>query len=209
MTAPEHLNPDTPNPDRYPALASTWVISDDEHHPDRFVVTGNVAGEPYWEEVGPETEAHSLLRAGAIERLPELLAELVEAHDIIRTIAAPLPESATDADELRFPDFTHPDGTHDRTGRRLAALARDSAATLSTIQNLARGLGLDLFAVAHRTPQGLRALTDERFTEHRAAYDRCRELVKDEAKRQGTEFGPDYMVVPARLLPDPTGENHV
>lgn len=196
MTNDHH--PDTPRPTGHPALASRWSICSDAEHPDRFTVIGSVAGEDYWEGTGPETEAHSSLRAEAIVRLPAILAQLEEACDILHAI------SHTDASgQRRFPDFTRDDGTHDPTGRRMAALISEAGGTLNLLEVLAEGLGLNEFAVAERSARGLRAVSQSRFSSHTAAHDRARELSAAEARDFGVEIGPEFLVIPARLVDGP------
>lgn len=165
-----------PEPGRFEALTGPWRVEYNDEHPDVYELSGTVAGEDDWDAVEAVNRAHLTLRRDAIERVPEMLAELTEALDLL-------------ADE-REPDDSR---------KRRRAVARDIRATLSSLDRRGREYGLEAFAVVRAGDDGTELAEDRRYDSVAAADQRAEELnaAADEQERP-------FSVVPAKLARYPS-----
>lgn len=180
-----------PEPTRFEALAGPFRTEAHDNWPNHFDVSGQVAGEDRWEWVAEHNDPHIVLREKAIERLPEMLAHLVETYDLLL--------DASDRGEIDGPDWCGEGGEPDRTGKRLGTLMDGVGETLSEIEDLAVRLGLENFAVVEETAEGARPVSGWRFRDQRAAYRFAGDLSRCAATAR-PEHSPEYLVVPARLV---------
>lgn len=122
-----------PEPARFAALKGDWDISQHDNWPDHYELCGSIPGGGGWERVEPENEAHMILRAAAMQRVPQMLVQLQEAYDLLLDM--------DDRGEIDGPEWTSENGRPDRTGRRLGELMQCIGMTLSEIEQRGVGLG--------------------------------------------------------------------
>lgn len=173
-----------PEPTRFEALAGPYKCLPHDEHSNLYSLEGSVAGEQHWEGYDQMIDSHNGLRAEAIEWIPAMLCQLVEAYDLLADMS--------DREEIDGPDWLDELGRPDRTGERLRRLYNSIGHTLGDLEDLGERLGLDSFAVAVLTLDGPRPADSDRYGSYGEA------LVRAEALYEQTgEDEPEYLVVTA------------
>lgn len=140
----KYYSEQVPEPTRFGALRGPLRIEVHDNWPDMYQICGTLPGEEYWEWVEPENEGHMHLRSAAIERVPQMLLQLQETHDLLLDM--------NDRGEIDGPDWTGESGVPDRTGDRLRTLMQCIGMTLSQIEQ--HGVELGLCTPADRQTTG-------------------------------------------------------
>lgn len=191
----ERYSEQVPEPTRFEALAGPWRARLHDEHSHLYEVAGALAGEQHWEGFDQDNEPHTRLRAEAIEHLPTILGQLVETYDLLLDVS--------DRDETCESERTGEDAEPGLTGERLRALMHGIGRTLSDLEDLGERLGLDSFAIIARSLDESKPAATVRFSDHREAHAYAGALSRCAAT--DTEGGgPEFVVVPARLVDAPT-----
>lgn len=178
-----------PEPVRFEALAAPFKCLPHDGHSHLYSLEGSVAGEHTWEGYDQAIDAHTGLRAEAIERIPAMLHQLVETHDLLADMS--------DRGEIDGPDWLDEDNGPDRTGERLRRLFKSIGHTLADLEDLGERLGLDSFAVAVPTQGGPRPADADRFDSYSKALVHAEALTAQHEAEHPDDDEPDYFVVTA------------
>lgn len=175
-----------PEPTRFEALHGPYKCLPHDEHSHLYSLEGSVAGEESWEGYDQAIDSHTGLRAEAIERMPAMLRQLVETHDLLTDMS--------DRGEIDGHDCLEADDRPDRTGERLRRLYKSIGHTLTDLEDLGVRLGLDSFAVAVPTRGGPRPADSDRYGSYSEALARAEALY---GQAETDESEPDYFVVTA------------
>lgn len=188
-----------PEPTRFEALAGPYKCLPHDEHSNLYSLEGSVASEEYWEGYDQTIDSHTGLRAEAIERMPAMLRQLVEAYDLLADMS--------DRGEIDgpgySPDWRDEDDRPDHTGERLRRLSKSIGHTLEALEDLGERLGLERFAVAVPTPGGPRPADGERFDTYSAALVHAEALCAQHEADRADDDEPEYFVVTVDRVDNP------
>lgn len=185
-----------PEPTRFEALTGPYKCLPHDEHSHLYSLEGVVAGEEHWEGYDQAIDSHTGLRAEAIERIPAMLRQLVEAYDLLVDMS--------DRGEIDGPDWLDEEDRPDTTGERLRRLMQSIGHTITDLEDLGGKLGLDSFAVAVPTPDGPRPADNTRYNAYSKALVHAEALTAQHEGEKADDDEPDYFVVTADRV-DSTG----